>query len=340
MDVASAGAVAVQAESSVAPGAVKAVVVRSPMTFALEDVPLVPMGAGDVFVRTLATSISSGTEKMIVSGQLPPGSPFAFPLVPGYETTGVVGAVGADAPASLLGRVVFIGGAFCYRGVAAALGGQSAGLIAPAARVLPLGDVDAEAGVLLALLATAVHAVGRVGGESLAGKTVAVLGNGSLGRLLAAVVRRHNPGRLIVAEAAPERYEANHPDADESLLMTGGATLPKGVDVLIEATGSMTALDAALPSLTPGGDVIVAGYYRRLDLDYMGLFFREPRLHIASQFAPPDLAAARDLLAAGIIAPARLLTHHFAHTDIAAAYDAAFGDPRCVKAIVHWDGAT
>lgn len=335
MDVAGVGAVTAQRETA-APEAVAAVVVRTPMAFALETVPLVPLGAGDVYVRTLATSISSGTEKMIVAGQLPPGSPFSFPLVPGYETVGVVEAVGPEADVSLIGQPVFIGGAFCYQGVAAALGGQSAGVIAPAARVLPLGDVNAEAGVLLALFATAVHAVGRVGAERITGKTVAILGNGALGRLLAAVVRQHNPARLIVTEVAQERYEPDHPDADEALLMTGGATLPKGVDVLIDASGAMPALDAAMSALVPGGDVIVAGYYRRLDLDYMGVFFKEPRLHIASQFGPPDLVAARELLAAGVIVPARLLTHHFAYTEIRAAYDVAFGDPRCVKAIVHW----
>ncbi len=335
MEVRDRGAVSVA--NVPVPAEIAAVVARAPMIFGVERVALVPMGAGDVFVRTVATSISSGTEKMIVSGALPPGSPFSFPLIPGYETVGVVESAGGDAPASLIGQTVFVGGAMCYTGVSAALGGQSAGLIVPAERVLPLGDVPATSGVLLALFATAVHAVGRVGGQHLVGKTVAILGNGSLGRLLAAVVRQYRPARLIVTEAAPERYEAQHPDADASLLMTEGVSVPAGVDVLIDASGVMPALDAAIRSLVLGGDVVVAGYYRRLDLDYMGVFFKEPRLHIASQFAPPDLAAARDLLAAGIIDPARLLTHSFGANDIQAAYDAAFGDPRCVKVVIHWD---
>jgi len=296
-------------DTAIAPDLVTAVVIRAPMQFALEQVSLVPLGVADVFVRTIVTSISRGTEKMIVSGALPPG----------YETVGVVAAVGPEADAALLGTVVYIGGGFCYREVNAALGGQSSGLIVPAARVLPLGRIPIAAGVLLALLATAVHAVGRVSVGYLAGKTVAVLGNGSLGRLLAAVVRREQPGRLIVTGTSPERYEAAHPDADDALLITDGVTLPGGVDVLIDATGSMAALGAAITSLKPGGDVIVAGYYQRLDLDYMSLFFKEPRLHIASQFSPPDLLTARDLLAAGIVDPSRLLTHHYAFTDIEAA---------------------
>ena len=323
-------------DTAIAPDVVTAVVVRAPMQFALEQVSLKPLGPADVFVRTIATSISRGTEKMIVSGALPPGSPFAFPLVPGYETVGVVTAVGPEVDAALRGQVVYVGGAFCYTDVNAALGGQSAGLIVPASRVLPLGSIPVESGVLLALLATAVHAVGRVGAESLAGKTVAVLGNGSLGRLLASVVRQQKPERLIVTEASPERYEAAHPDADTALLIADGIALPAGVDVLIDATGSMAALGAAIASLKPGGDVIVAGYYQTLDLDYMSLFFKEPRLHIASQFGPSDLAIARDLLAAGIIDPTRLLTHHFACADIEAAYTAAFGDSGCVKVVVHW----
>ena len=63
-----------------------AVVLRNPGALALERVGCLPAGAEDVLVETAYSGISTGTEKLLWSGRMPPFPGMGYPLVPGYET--------------------------------------------------------------------------------------------------------------------------------------------------------------------------------------------------------------------------------------------------------------
>lgn len=67
--------------------------------------------------------------------------------------------MGTRVPPGLQGQWVYICGARCFEGVNPAWGGQAATLVADHQRVVPLGGVEPQQGVLLALAATALHGV-------------------------------------------------------------------------------------------------------------------------------------------------------------------------------------
>ncbi len=136
----------------------QAIVIPEPHRVELREVELTTPGPGDVVVRTVYTSISAGTERMLLAGRMPHPM-LSFPVVPGYETVGRVVACGPDAPPELEGRWVYVGGARCFEGVNPAWGGQAATLIADHRRVVPLDGVEPRQGVLLALAATALHGI-------------------------------------------------------------------------------------------------------------------------------------------------------------------------------------
>ena len=98
--------------------------------------------------------------------------------MPGYEAVGRVAASeSGDLPA---GARVFVPGASCYRDVRGLFGASAARLVVPARRAVPVGDLDAEEATLLALAATAQHALAGGAPPDL------VVGHGALGRLLRA----------------------------------------------------------------------------------------------------------------------------------------------------------
>ncbi|MBC8075961.1 MAG: alcohol dehydrogenase catalytic domain-containing protein, partial [Chloroflexales bacterium] len=99
----------------------QAVVFEAPNQIALRDVELIPPGPADVVVRTRYTSISAGTERMLLAGRLPHPA-LQFPIVPGYETVGQVVWVGHEAPPTLEGQLVYVGGARCFVGASPAWG--------------------------------------------------------------------------------------------------------------------------------------------------------------------------------------------------------------------------
>jgi len=312
-----------------------AVLATAPNVVSLGQVELADLGPGDVLIRTMATSISAGTERQMLAGTIamPGGSP--FPYIPGYEAVGVVEAVGAEVQAGLLGQHMFVGGSMGYKGVKAFFGAQSSAIVAPAARVIPLGDLDVRLGLLIGLAATALHGLARIG--PLAGKSLLVCGQGAVGRLATIAARHQGAAWIAVSDMHPGRLSGA--PADEVLLaVPGGSPEPLGrkVDVLIEASGNAQALVPFLPSLVRDGTILLLGLYERFSLPYLPLFFAEPTLVVSREWGAGDPEAALALLGATREQAGALLTHDFACADAAAAFAAAIGDPACHKAVLHW----
>src|SRR6476619_2209871 len=95
----------------------EAIVVPQPHELTFQAVKLRPLGQDEVLVKTKYTSISAGTERMLLAGQLVQMAGLPFPCIPGYETVGEVIEVGPDVPEGFIGQMVFIGGSYGYEGV-------------------------------------------------------------------------------------------------------------------------------------------------------------------------------------------------------------------------------
>ena len=74
-----------------------AVVMEEPEHLALTSLVLDPPAATDVVVETHWSGVSTGTERLLYTGQMPMFPGMGYPLVPGYETVGTIVEVGADA---------------------------------------------------------------------------------------------------------------------------------------------------------------------------------------------------------------------------------------------------
>ncbi len=311
----------------------QAVVITEPGRVELQDVSLRPATPNDVIVQTAYTSISAGTERMLLSGQMPHPM-LQLPVVPGYETVGRVVEVGAKAPAELLHQWVYIGGAHCYEDVNPAWGGQSAMLITGADRVIPLGDVPPQHGVLLALAATALHGVNVLAPSP--DDRVLVLGQGPVGQLASRLLRKR-AGFVASADRAASRLEKAVGDVVVNVDNTPLTdALDQPVNAIIEATGSMAALASALPLLAPGGTILLLGYYQQLDLPYMPLFLKEARLLTAKEWSAGDLTRCRDMMASGELDVRPLLTHELPVAQVAHGYDLALNDLDCLKIVFEW----
>lgn len=318
----------------------RAVVIPRRNTVELRTVQVLEPRAGDVLIRTAFTSISAGTERMLLDGRMPHPA-LLFPVVPGYETVGQVVQVGAKAPKELLGQWVYVGGARCFRGVNPAWGGQSEYISAEADRVVPLGTIDPATGVILALAATALHGVNV--GQIRRNDRVLVLGQGIVGQLAARIARLQGAAHVAVADRVGVRLGAAQADQviDITRESLDEAIGEANINVLIEATGSMTALAGGLPLLANHGRVLLLGYYDNISIPYAPVFMREAQILIAREWqfgADGDLPRARDMIASGELDVGGLLTHRVPLDRIQAAYRLAFEDPSCLKLIVEWPG--
>jgi bacteriochlorophyllide a dehydrogenase len=308
-----------------------AIVIPAANTIELRTVQLKALGADDVLVQTRLTSISAGTERMLLKGVMPHPM-LQFPVVPGYETIGEVIDAGENAQA-WLGRSVYVGGNYGFIGVNPAFGGQSARIVAPVAQITDIESLTDRQGVLLALAATALHGVDVAGLQP--GQQVLILGQGVVGQLAArfahaggahVTVIERTPSRLAIA-VADEKYDA---------LPQAPPMTPPQFDVLIDATGKMDAIAPVLMRIKKGGRIVLLGYYDALNLPYQPLFLRELALLTSAQWAPGDLVRARDAIAEKCIDVSTLITHSMSAQDAQEAFAVSFDDPQCIKMVLTW----
>jgi 3-hydroxyethyl bacteriochlorophyllide a dehydrogenase len=311
----------------------RAVVFEEAGRLGFRDVALRVAGDDEVVVATAYSSISSGTERLLFGGKLPGFPQLRFPLVPGYEAAGVVVETGSAVTDVRVGDEVFVGGSMCYADVAAAFGGQSGRLIKKAAQVVPLRGIPLAHAPLLALAATSLHGVARLG--DVREHHVVVLGMGAIGQFAARFLAARG-ARVTCADVRPERLREASQFETIDLSATPLDAAVQGVDAIVEATGLSEQIAVCARALRPGGTIALLSYYDELRTPYVDLFVKEATLLVAREWAHPDLLAARDALASGEIPVGTLADHVVPVERYESAYRTAFEDPSVLKVILQW----
>jgi 3-hydroxyethyl bacteriochlorophyllide a dehydrogenase len=302
-----------------------AVVMQEPGQLALREVGLVPAGEDDVVVDVEWSGVSTGTERLLWSGRMPGFPGMGYPLVPGYESVGRVAEVRPGAGVRV-GERVFVPGSSGFEGVRGLFGGAAARVVVPGRRVHRVSDALGERAVLLALAATAYHALNATQPDL-------IVGHGVLGRLLARLALLQDGPPPLVWERDKERaggasgYEVVDPESDAR----------RDYRVIVDASGDASLLDSFIGRLARGGEIVLAGFYgERIAFAFPPAFMREARLRVAAEWQEPDLLAVRELVESGRLSLDGLITHRHRAAEADAAYRTAFGDPACLKMILDW----
>lgn len=303
-----------------------AVVLRGPEQLVLDRLELAVPGENDVVVDIEWSGISTGTERLLYAGAMPDFPGMGYPLVPGYESVGQIVAAG-PIHARRVGDTVFVPGASCFGEVRGLFGGAASRLVVPSARAVSIDPALAERGVLLALAATAQHAI--------AGSPVPelIVGHGVVGRLLARLVMAAGGPPPVVWEANPQRMDG----AAGYQVLQADDDPRRDYRCICDASGDPALLDTLIGRLAPGGEIVLAGFYaERLSFGFAMAFMREARIRVAAQWQPGDLETIGRLIAEGVLSLDGLITHRMAATQADAAYRTAFSDSACLKMILDW----
>lgn len=313
----------------------QAVILSGPGQLGLRPVSLSAPDAGSVVVEIAHSGISTGTEKLFWSGTMPPFPGMGYPLVPGYEAAGEVVEAGPASGLSV-GDHVFVPGANCFLDgesgpVRGLFGGAARHLVTQAARVTRIDRGFGAEGALLALAATARHAMA---GFDRALPDL-IVGHGVLGRLLARLTLAAGARAPMVWDTNPARqsgakgYQVLHPDADPR----------RDYRAIYDASGAPDLLDTLIGRIARGGEVVLAGFYTApLSFAFPPAFMKEARFRISAEWAPEDLVATRQLVESGALSLGGLITHTRSPAAAAEAYQTAFSDPDCLKMILDWKG--
>jgi len=309
-----------------------AVVLEKPQSIALSELELASPQDDDVVVNIAWSGISSGTEKLLWSGRMPDFPGMGYPLVPGYESVGWVSEAGATSGHDV-GEMVFVPGANCFGDVRGLFGGAASRLVVPGRRAVPVDEELGKRSLLIALAATAQHAVSRCGerGPEL------IVGHGVLGRLVAQLTCLAGGPQPVVWEREPARrqgalgYSVIDPADDDR----------HDYRAICDVSGDASVLDTLISRSAPEGEITLAGFYgERPSFAFPPAFMREVRLRIAAQWSESDLIEVKELAECGVLELDDLITHEETVENAVAAYQTAFTEPACLKMVLDWSACS
>jgi 3-hydroxyethyl bacteriochlorophyllide a dehydrogenase len=253
-----------------------------------------------------------------------------YPLVPGYEAAGEV-LDAAPSTGFKVGERVFVPGANCYKNAFGLFGAASSLLVSDASRLTRIDSALGAEGALLALAATARHAIAGPN------KSVPdlIIGHGVLGRLLA---------RLTLASGAPsptvwEIDPARQTGAEGYDVINPAADTRRDYKSIYDASGSTEILPELISRIAKGGEIVLAGFYSDpIKFAFPPAFMKEARFRIAAEWTPEDLMSTRTLVESGALSLENLITHSLSATNASDAYNIAFSEAGCLKMILDWKG--
>ncbi len=247
---------------------------REPGSGEIRPAPLPEPGPGDVFVRTLHSAVSRGTETLVFRGCVPPSQyaamrapfqegDFPGPVKYGYLSVGVV----EHGPPGLLGRTVF-----CL------YPHQTAYVVPARAVVVVPDDVPPARAVLAGTVETAVNALWDA--APLLGDRITVVGAGMVGCCVARLLARFPGVRVTVVDIDATR-------ADVAAALGVAFALPPdaadGRDLVVHTSATSAGLQRSLDLLAPEGTVIDLSWYGDAEIRLsLGGAFHSGRLGIRS----------------------------------------------------------
>jgi threonine dehydrogenase-like Zn-dependent dehydrogenase len=228
----------------------------------LEPFEFLSPGAGEVFIESLCSTVSPGTETAVLCGL--PGARRRFPYEPGYSCTGRILAAGSKVSGfregdRVTGRIKHT--SHCTM--------RPDGLFK-----VPDGVSDEESSFIeLGIITLQGIRKARI----LPGDRVAVVGQGLIGQLSNKLSKVAGASRVIAVAASRNREAtAIGPGcADEYIAVRETPSAPEEVqaDVVVEAVGSPQAVELSMRCAREGGRVVLAGSARGLgrNVDFWSL---------------------------------------------------------------------
>jgi 2-desacetyl-2-hydroxyethyl bacteriochlorophyllide A dehydrogenase len=322
------------------------VIVSTEHSADVHEVPVPSVGSGEALVETVAVGVC-GSDTHALHGR----HPFIrLPYAPGHEVVGVVRRVADDVTTVQPGDRVTVEPTLpCWSckhcragrlnlcenlrffGCVHDQGGMADFFTVPANRLHVLPDaLDNRQALLIEPLSTPVHAV-RLAGP-LTGRTVAVLGAGTIGLLVLAAALADGAGRVVVTDVLESKRQralalGAHAVVDASRADAVDAVreaLGESADVVFDCVAVQRTMDQAIAMALKGGTVVVVGVPSvAVTVPLPVVQDQQVRIQGSAMYLPEDYNRSIELLLACTVRHEDIITGVYPLERVAEAFDAS-----------------
>lgn len=181
-------------------------------------------------------------------------------------------------------------------------------------------SVSLQEGALIEPLAVAVHIVKQASVQP--GQSVVVMGAGPVGLLCAAVARAYGAAKVVSVDIVQSKldfareFASTHtylsqriPPEENAEAIKSQVGLPKGADVVIDASGAEPSIQTSLHTVRTGGTYVQGGMGKSdITFPIMALCLKEVTAKGSFRYGPGDYELAIEFVASGKIDVKKLVT--------------------------------
>lgn len=329
----------------------------------IRDIPYPICGDDEVIIKVMSSSICKGVEHG--HDQEGVGTDLAkYPVTPGHEFAGIIEEVGKNVTKFKKGdRVTADNTEYCgdcyycrkeesnYCPYFGSLGHNINGGMAEYVRVkkekvfsIP-DSVSFNAAALCEPISCCLHCIDRCNIRY--GDTVAILGAGSMGLILAQLAAHSNAAKVVVVASTKSKLEVVEKLGIDTIVMDRNdysvhekkmrEMSPEGFDIIIDATGAVKLVEHAITLLKKGGTLVqYALVHSKEDICLDSRLMFNNELTFTTSFCQSHcFGRAVQALEAGQVNGDILVTHEFDLDHFYDALDENVNNRDSIKVIIH-----
>ena len=329
----------------------------------VRDIPYPKCAENEIIIKVMAASLCKHAEEQYDNGGAGLTKPEDYPIVTGHEFAGEVVETGSQVRNIKIGdRVTVDNTVLCgscyycqkdeplYCENFGSLGHnihggfeQYVAVLAEKAFLIP-DELSYEEAACTEPVACCLRAADRM--QLKYGDTVAILGAGSMGLILAQLVKHTAAGKVVVLASTQSKLDMCEKEFGVETILVDrnnhsihekkiAEMFPHGLDIIIDTTGAAAMADSAFRMLGRGGRFVMYTVINGLRVPDADMFFNKELSVIMSWCQTHNFGRCLDAMKRGIVRTKPLITHEFAMEDYLEALDTNLEDRNSIKVLVH-----
>lgn len=288
----------------------------------------------DILVKTIATTITPGVDRLILTNKPVSHRVLNYPIILGSEMIGQVMETGPEVSAVKPGDFVYTFKGDCWAGIETYYGCHAEVVPTSEENVLPLGRKPIHRDLLTGLLGYVIAAIEKAQPDK--SSRVLILGLGSVGLMAAEYLRSKGVESIDALENFGIRGQLSCAKNIAMQINDFTSDFNDSYDIVIEATGRILLLEKAIRLLRPEGKIVLMGNYEVLAYDYRLIQHKEPVIICSNITSYEHLLSSQKLLESEGIESEKFFTNVYAVNQFELAYRVALDSKDAIKTVISW----
>ncbi|NHQ60508.1 alcohol dehydrogenase catalytic domain-containing protein [Chlorobium sp. BLA1] len=315
-------------------GEVQAIVLQKANKMKLQNAPYLADQPGDVLIKTIASTITPGYDRLLLTNKPVTSRVFTYPIMPGSESIGQVINTGPGVSDLKPGDFVYAFKGDRWRGIEPYAGCHAEMIPTSRSNVFALGRQPIHRDLLIGVLGYVISAIEKV--ELAHSSRILLLGLGSVGLMVSEYLNFLGFHHFDAVETFSIRGQLSHAENIALDISDFTTEFNNRYDLIIETTGRVLLIEKAMRLLKQQGKILLMGNYEVMAYDYRLICHKEPVIISSGITTFNQISSAAAVLEGGRIEAEKFFTDVFPVSQFELAYRRALDSKESVKTVLSW----